>query len=461
MNQTLSAERLLLERGIISLMIQDPECCDIAMQRLSRKHFKTDIGLNAFSVIGFQVSLGESVDLISVSDAIELETGDFHMAMLTEFINVNSGVYPSNFRGAVQKLREISNRDMLKIKFSAILSSLDQSPNTTAALEQFEALTIDLEREELLSFKSNYHDLGSDDVLQPILETIEGERESRDILRDHDLGKLFGMRGIVRGGISMIAARSKQGKTTALIALCDLIADQLDQTVFFHSLEMPLQSIGTAFLSNASQTARHKLTLSQKEYDETNYGYHLNDLDWARISDSMGRLINQKGRIYIDETQNINAHYIAKVSHRKAREIKRNPDLIVVDYLQLFGAIKGADPRNRRDTYEENLRVLKALAKSLDCAVIVLAQANRESAKRTHKEDGSPNKPPKAYEVEYCGAVEHIVESFIGIVQNEDEQGFKTMDFEPDAQRHGGEYSRGYVPMQQGFINLNQLQIFK
>ncbi len=82
----------------------------------------------------------------------------------------------------------------------------------------------------------------------------------------------------------------------------------------------------------------------------------------------------------------------------KARRLhqKKKLGLIIVDYLQLIGAI---DPRAiREQQVAEMSRGLKAMAKELDVPVIVLSQLNRAADKE--------NRTPRLTDLRESGAIE-------------------------------------------------------
>ena len=62
---------------------------------------------------------------------------------------------------------------------------------------------------------------------------------------------------------------------------------------------------------------------------------------------------------------------------------------IVVDYLQLIAADKADRYKSRLDVVTETSRSMKALARELDCPIILLAQLNRDCRRRT-----ATSKPP-------------------------------------------------------------------
>ena len=106
----------------------------------------------------------------------------------------------------------------------------------------------------------------------------------------------------------------------------------------------------------------------------------LEDEDWAKLAENLGRLSDAP--IYIDDTAGISIMEI----RAKARKlhIEKDIGLIVIDYLQL---IQGSGNRNssREQEISEISRSLKILAKELNVPVIALSQLSRGVEKRDDK----------------------------------------------------------------------------
>ena len=106
----------------------------------------------------------------------------------------------------------------------------------------------------------------------------------------------------------------------------------------------------------------------------------LNDDDWNRISNGIGRLADAP--MWIDDNPNLTIMEI----RAKARRLKSQAGglgLIVVDYLQLMSGRAGAE--NRQVEVSEISRGLKILARELECPVIGLSQLSRTLEMRQDK----------------------------------------------------------------------------
>jgi replicative DNA helicase len=106
----------------------------------------------------------------------------------------------------------------------------------------------------------------------------------------------------------------------------------------------------------------------------------LNEDDWSRISQAIGRLASAP--IWIDDNPNVTVMEI----RAKARRLKSQVGdlgMVIVDYLQLMSGRAGAE--NRQVEVSEISRGLKILARELETPVVALSQLSRQLELRADK----------------------------------------------------------------------------
>jgi replicative DNA helicase len=106
----------------------------------------------------------------------------------------------------------------------------------------------------------------------------------------------------------------------------------------------------------------------------------LNEDDWNRISQAIGRLA--AAPIWIDDNPNVTVMEI-RAKARRLRSQVGNLGMVVVDYLQLMSGRGSAE--NRQVEVAEMSRGLKILARELECPVIALSQLSRQLEMRADK----------------------------------------------------------------------------
>ena len=133
----------------------------------------------------------------------------------------------------------------------------------------------------------------------------------------------------------------------------------------------------------------------------------------AKNGDDNARLVAvadefSKAPIFIDDS----SHLSIMELRAKARRLhaRQKLGLIVVDYLQLLSPIDSLVPREQQ--VAEASRGLKALAKELDCPVIVLSQLNRSSEKE--------NRTPKLADLRESGSIEQDADVVLMLARPKD-----------------------------------------
>ncbi len=176
--------------------------------------------------------------------------------------------------------------------------------------------------------------------------------------------------GLQGSDLVIVAARPSMGKTTFAMNLCENAAMEQDKPVLIFSLEMPSEQIMMRMLASLSRVDQTKIRTGQ-----------LDDEDWARISSTMGILMEKKN-MYIDDSSGLTPTEVRSRARRIARE-RGGLSLIMVDYLQLMRVPSLSD--NRTLEIAEISRSLKALAKELNVPVVALSQLNRSLEQRADK----------------------------------------------------------------------------
>lgn len=114
--------------------------------------------------------------------------------------------------------------------------------------------------------------------------------------------------GLQPSDLIIVAARPSMGKTTFAMNLVENAAMLQDKPVLIFSLEMPSEQIMMRSLASLSRVDQTKIRTGQ-----------LDDEDWARISGTMGILL-EKRNIYIDDSSGLTPTEVRSRARRIARE---------------------------------------------------------------------------------------------------------------------------------------------
>lgn len=196
--------------------------------------------------------------------------------------------------------------------------------------------------------------------------------------------------------------------TTFAMNLAEHAAMTQDKPALIFSLEMPADQIMMRMLASLGRIDQTKIRTGQ-----------LDDEDWARLSSTMGLLI-ENGKMFIDDAAGLTPTEVRS----RARRIHRDHggiSLIMIDYLQLMRAPQFSD--NRTLEIAEISRSLKALAKELQVPVVALSQLNRGLEQRSDKR-------PINSDLRESGSIEQDADLIMFIYRDEvyhDDSEFKGM----------------------------------
>lgn len=189
------------------------------------------------------------------------------------------------------------------------------------------------------------------------------------------LDALFFPKYLLPGTLFVIGARPKVGKTSLYTQLALNCALNEKMPVLMFSLEMPSKQIFERILA---QQGRFNTNIFYLPTEKVRAGAL--DTAWGKVSHAMQALF-EEDLLFLDDTPAIDLGYI-KSQCRKMRKKCGQIGLIAIDYLTLMSGEKA----ERNDlAYAAVTKGLKALAKELNCVVVLLTQLNRGLESRADK----------------------------------------------------------------------------
>lgn len=181
--------------------------------------------------------------------------------------------------------------------------------------------------------------------------------------------------GFNRNDLIIIAARPSVGKTAFALNIATQVAthdrgDEAPYSVGIFSLEMGADQLATRMICSTGNVDSNRLRTGTMDGD-----------DWNRFTVAVGKL--SKTNIFIDDTPGIRITDIRSKCRRLKQE--HGLDMILIDYLQLIQGSGSRSSDNRQQEVSEISRMLKALARELECPVIALSQLSRGVEQRQDK----------------------------------------------------------------------------
>lgn len=191
----------------------------------------------------------------------------------------------------------------------------------------------------------------------------EGKAKPGMSLGIHALDSMLGG-GLRAGGVYVLAARPGIGKSSLAQQFAIHVA-RMGHVVLMLSQEMPAGELADRAIANVAGVDYG--ALSEGRTRES----------WGAILDAQEELAGLP--LWVDDEEALTVHKV----RAKARAIK-GLHVLVVDYLQLMQG-SGKSDANRNAEIEVISRGLKALAKQLGIAVVLLSQLNRQVEQRVSK----------------------------------------------------------------------------
>lgn len=220
--------------------------------------------------------------------------------------------------------------------------------------------------------------------------------------------------GLQSSELTILAARPSCGKSALGFNIATHVARTAPVHVF--SLEMPASSIGQRMLS----------ALGDVNLDSVRSGKldHVEETGLAAAAMQIKQL-----DMRIDDHPGLSIDQIRARARMAAR--KKPPGLIVIDFLTL---IAGGQGESKAQQVGSNAVALKGLAKELDCAVLCLAQLNRQCELR-------PDKRPIKADLKESGSIEEaadlILFNYLDEQYNEDSSRAGILELIVAKQRNG------------------------
>ncbi len=386
------------EQSVLGAMLLDREAVIKASEILVPEDFYRQAHQAIYQVILHLVDRSEAVDTITVSEQLRQEKLLEEIGGITYLTTLSNAVPTSaNVEHYARIVEEKSLlRRMIEVATEIARRVYEESDEVDVLLDQAEQLMFNItQRRRIRSYASMR------DILMETYEYIE-------FLHSHK-GEVIGVpsgyrdldqltSGFHPSEFIVLAARPSQGKSTILLNMATFAAIQHKIPTAIFSLEMSRVQLAQRMLCAEARVNSHRLRT----------GY-LGDDDWPRLSTALGRL--SEAPIWIDDTPNMAIMEL----RARARRLKAENDIgfVIIDYLQLMH-MKG-QVENRQQEIASISRALKALARELECPIVVASQLSRAVEQRQDRR-------PQLSDLRESGAIEQDADVVMFIHQNPDNE---------------------------------------
>lgn len=374
------------EQAVLGSLLLDNDALD-RVAHLQAEHFYDYDHGRIFAEIARQIAAGKRCDVVTVFEKLQAEIADVLPYLNTLAHSTPSSANIERYAGIVMdkalKRALISLGGELADKARGATASIDLIDATASKLEQFAQKRMKKEPQLLRDMLCDYADLLESRMNGDIKPIQTGFRDLDE--------KLVG--GMERQTLTVVAARPAMGKSAFALATCRNVAQW--GSALFLSMEMSKNQVSdrnVAALGNISLKWLRKPTPEHSD-------------NWNRLTAAFARANELK--FHIDDETSLNMLAI----RAKARHVKRRfgLDLLAIDQLSF---ITGSKAEIKSEEFGEYTRGLLALAKELDCAVLLLCQLNRDCEKRSDKR-------PQMSDLNWSGSIEQDAENIVFLYRDE------------------------------------------
>jgi len=423
------------EQEVIGALLLDNDAIDCIPDLLPEHFYRAD-NRAIFAELRRQIGRGMRADPLGLLEPLRGKVEDCMRYLST--LRSNCGSAATIRRHADMVLDKAMKREMI-----AIGRELETSAIGGATPAEDIVGSIAARLDDLVRHKCGQDPMLLSDMLASYATTIErrmsGEEKPVAIgFADLDY-KLGG--GLERGTLTVIAGRPGMGKSALGLALARNVA--AEGTALFLSLEMSVAQINDR---NVAALGHIPINWLRKP-SETGLPGSRDEQHWNGMTAAFGRAAELD--FHIDAQAGLNMLAIRSKARRTKRKTGRM-NLLVIDQLSF---INGAQSEKSYEQIGEYTRGLIALAKELDCPVVLLAQLNRQCESRTDKR-------PMLSDLAQSGSIEQDAANVIFLyrdeVYNPDSQDKGTCEIIIAKQRQGqtGTVGLTYVPEETRFENL-------
>ena len=398
------------EQSLLGSLLADNAAWDRCSDAVTAGDFYSQQHRLLFETIAALLLANRPADVVTVFERLQAQGKVEQAGGLAYLSAIASSVAgASNARRYAEIVAEKATRRTLIAACDEASSLAFGAENTAAVLDKIAATFAQLERRQTRKAPRSLAEIAIQRVEH--YEALErGDVEAGWPTRIPALDAMLNG-GLRPGGLYILAARPKVGKSSFSLAIAECMASQ-DRPTLVLSQEMPDTEVADRAVAHAGRV----------DYSALMSG-RLGTEGWARAADAMEKLSSLP--LYVDDQP---ALTIAEIKS-KARSVK-GLKVLVLDYLQLCAGTKEDDNRNAQ--IEAITRGLKALAKQQQIAVIALSQLNRDVEKRA-------NKRPGLSDLRDSGAIEQDADvvMFLWPVSDFPHEGRKVVGLAVEANRQG------------------------
>jgi replicative DNA helicase len=384
------------EESVLGAILLDPNALPKTMEILSEEHFYQVANQKIFRGILNLFNKNITADLVTVTDWLKQNK------MLDE---IGGPEYLSNLVGNLLTTANVEHharvvldkaikRNVIQVGMEMLKNSFEDNQTAAELVDYAQNTVFQIKekglRKEPVSIRG---------YITKIIETAEAMRGARMITGVetgyYELDEITS--GFQKAEFIVVAGRPSMGKTAFVLNVASYAAIKNNVPTGIFSLEMSGEALVQRLLCSEAKVSLRNLRRGM-----------LGNEDWVNLATAAGNL--DKAPIFIDDSAQLSIYELKA----KARRLKadNNIEMLIIDYLQLLEGSRAARAVSRQQEISEISRSVKALAKELDCPLVVVSQLSRMPEHREHKR-------PILADLRESGAIEQDADVVVFIYRDE------------------------------------------
>ncbi|MGB7055096.1 MAG: replicative DNA helicase [bacterium] len=384
------------EESVLGAILLDTNALPKAMEILSEEHFYQPANQKIYRAVLSLFNQNITSDLVTVTDWLKQNKmlddigGPEYVSNLVANMLTTANVE----HHARVVLDKAIKRNVIHVSMEMLKNSFEDSQTAAELVDYAQNSVFGIKekglRKEPISIRG---------YITKIIETAESMRGARMITGVetgyYELDEITS--GFQKGDFVVVAGRPSMGKTAIVLNIASFAAIKNNTPIGIFSVEMSGEALVQRLLCSEAKVSLRNLRRGM-----------LRNEDWVNLATAAGNL--DKAPIFIDDSAQLSIYELKA----KARRLKAdyNIEMVIVDYLQLLEGPKVARAASRQQEISEISRSLKALAKELDCPMVVVSQLSRMPEHREHKR-------PILADLRESGAIEQDADVVIFIYRDE------------------------------------------
>jgi replicative DNA helicase len=384
------------EESVLGAILLDTNALPKAMEILSEEHFYQPANQKIYRAVLSLFNQNITSDLVTVTDWLKQNKmlddigGPEYVSNLVANMLTTANVE----HHARVVLDKAIKRNVIHVSMEMLKNSFEDTQTAAELVDYAQNTVFGIKekglRKEPISIRG---------YITKIIETAESMRGARMITGVetgyYELDEITS--GFQKGDFVVVAGRPSMGKTAIVLNIASYAAIKNNTPIGIFSVEMSGEALVQRLLCSEAKVSLRNLRRGM-----------LRNEDWVNLATAAGNL--DKAPIFIDDSAQLSIYELKA----KARRLKAdyNIEMIIVDYLQLLEGPKVARAVSRQQEISEISRSLKALAKELDCPMVVVSQLSRMPEHREHKR-------PILADLRESGAIEQDADVVIFIYRDE------------------------------------------